>query len=45
MYLPECEMTFHLLKGSIYLINYQRKGGGGRPTFLDPTKRVGGKKD
>lgn len=29
MYLPECEMTFHLLKGSIYLINYQRKGSGG----------------
>lgn len=29
MYLPECEMTFHLLAGSIYLFNYQRKGGPG----------------
>lgn len=42
MYLPEWEMTFHLLKGSIYLINYQRKGmeGKGFPSQVS-TKELG----
>lgn len=34
MYLPEWEMTFHLLRGSIYLINYQRKGVEGKAFLL-----------
>lgn len=45
MYLPECEMTFHLLKGSIYLFNYQRKRGRGEGPSPQILPKESGRKE